>query len=207
MNEKAFPIVIMFFGHIGISHNSRESGDELEALAQHTPWRQVFRIGVVGITGEHRASQFIHYIGGRSFHDAVFSKVIGQCPFFSEIPRKPIKLASCRKIPEHQKVDSFFVSISIFLLRMLHQHFDIDTAIVQFSIDGHAFAFIHDIAMNIANPRKPNDNAGTIGVSQPTLDIVTGVQIFFYFVIFKDFAEIILHIHRPLHVSVPGNAM
>jgi hypothetical protein len=89
----------------------------------------------------------------------------------------------------------------------MYERFHIDAAIVQFPINGHALTFIHDIAMHIANPRKPNDNAGAIGIPQPTLDVVPSVQIFFNSVIFKDFAEVILHIHRPLRISAPGNAM
>jgi hypothetical protein len=170
MDVKALVIQVMAFCHIGISYESRHSGNQVNASAQHPADGQVVRIILIGIAGKNAPGQFIHNVAAGSLENDILHEAVGQGPSFIQNMPEGIQLILVGKFSEEQQEAYFFKAKTSIRPASVYDILHIDAPVTKAAFNGHLPAFIHDIAVDIPDLGQPNQDSGTIIVAKAPFD-------------------------------------
>ena len=167
------PEMVVGLRLVGVGGHGRESGDELDGLAEVRLDVQQVRRRVVGVGTKHRAGEGVHEVLARRTDDRVLLESVGKPAVFGK-QRLPFRQVG--EFPEKKQVGALLEPEALFGLAVPHEIADVDAAVEELSGNGHLLAFAHHIAVDGANGGEADQHARAVAVAKPPLHVVLLVQ-------------------------------
>ena len=100
MNIQALSSYIVVVGLISVNRQKRKYADQIQALAKYIRKRNIIRIIIIGVKGQHTSGKSIHNIPSRRFHYYITDKVSRKRTL---IRKKLLKFLQLLFIRQHTK--------------------------------------------------------------------------------------------------------
>ena len=124
---------------VAVNRIQRKLRYQLQRLAQHIAHRDILRLRIVGIHGQHAFLQRVHHVGAGSLHNNIPHKGIRQFPVNAKDVDKFPKLCFCGKLSKQKQIGRLLKSKTAVRLAP-HQILHIDALVIELAVDGNLLA-------------------------------------------------------------------
>ena len=107
----------------------------------------------------------------------VLGEVVGQGALHADHVLELLQLAVGRQVAAHQQIADLLEAETVVFFQTVDKVIDVVAAIGQAALDGFAFALVQDVAVNVAEVGRTDQNAGAVRITQAALDAVAGEQV------------------------------
>ena len=175
-NHQGMAAMVVRLGLIGVRRDGRESRDQLHRLPQIG--LEVEEIGgrVVGIGSQHGAGDGVHQILARTANDGILLEAFRQSPMLGQNGAPFVELRPRGQDAEQQQIGRLLVAKALLRRTSRDQIVHVDATVEQLARNGLLLAFVHDIAMDVADGGQPHEDACAVLVAETALDAVARIQ-------------------------------
>ena len=171
-------VVVVGLRLVGVGGDGRNRADEVNGLREAGLERQVVGrgAGVIGVGEEHRAGERIHEVLRRVLHDRVLLEAVGELAVGADAVLPVDELTRRRQLAEEEQVRGLLVAEPVLAAVGLHDVAHVDAAVVQLARHRAPLAFVHHVAVHVADCGKPHQHTDAGVVAQTPLDPVLAVE-------------------------------
>ena len=170
MDVHALFVEIPALDLIGIGHDGRQLGDQLDGLTQHVFHGDIVWVGIVCVQSGDGAAHLVHDVGGWRSHDHVCHEIKRQLPVQRQQGAEIVQLPLGGQHAEHQQIDQLFVAETVVRPAASHKIVQVDTAVIQTALLGDALAVVDIVTLNVAYLCQTDHHAGAVGIAEPSFD-------------------------------------
>jgi hypothetical protein len=162
---------------VGVGHDEGHARHDLHRLAQHVGGGGVVRAGVVGIQRQHAAGELVHKIVGRSLENDVLYKPVGQGAGLVQHLTETLELSAVGQRAHEQQIHGLLIAEGALPEMRLGNVRGADAAVIEPAGHGYALTVYDGVALDAADLRDADYDAGAVGIAQAALDVHLGVLI------------------------------
>ena len=201
VDMQRFSVKIVAVHRVGICHNCRERANELDGLREQIVCRRIIRVFIVGIQQQHAPRQIVHDVPARVAHDHAFGEAFRELPGFAHDIIEIGKLRFCRQVSHQKQVRDLLVAERSILAMCFDDFVEINAAVIELAWHGHAPAVFDQIALDAADLRHTDQNAGSVAVPKPALDLSKVIAVGNLIFLLDKAAEGRCHIRSQIHCT------